>query len=167
MGVQLQTRIYDPSTNEWSPGTNMTTARRDLAVAVLNDKIYALGGRVGVDMVLDANEIYDPDLNNWSDGAPLPTARSSHAVVVLDGKIHSIGGYDGNSILTDHDVYDPGANTWDPAAPLPAVNSVPSSQPESSLERFTLFSTPERFLNSIHPKTTGKKKRVGPPKTEI
>jgi N-acetylneuraminic acid mutarotase len=38
------TQIYDPQTGNWTLGTQMPTARKALAVAVVNDTLYALGG---------------------------------------------------------------------------------------------------------------------------
>ncbi len=37
-------QIYDPQTDNWTLGMNMTTPRSSLAVAVVNDVLYALGG---------------------------------------------------------------------------------------------------------------------------
>ena len=38
------TQIYDSQTNKWTLGAQMPTARKNLAVAVVNDTVYALGG---------------------------------------------------------------------------------------------------------------------------
>lgn len=42
-GLNLN-QVYDPETDQWSWGASMTTARYGLAVAVVNDTLYALGG---------------------------------------------------------------------------------------------------------------------------
>jgi N-acetylneuraminic acid mutarotase len=39
--------VYNPKSDFWSTGTPMPTNRSSLAVAVLNDILYAIGGRVG------------------------------------------------------------------------------------------------------------------------
>lgn len=41
------TEIYDPETNTWMPGPPMTTCRANVGVAVVNDKLYAVGGFSG------------------------------------------------------------------------------------------------------------------------
>jgi N-acetylneuraminic acid mutarotase len=51
-------QIYDPQTDNWTLGANMTTPRSSLAVAVVNDVLYALGGYG--DGLLASNEAYLP-----------------------------------------------------------------------------------------------------------
>lgn len=36
--------IYDPETNSWSYGPELTTPRANLGVAVINNCLYAVGG---------------------------------------------------------------------------------------------------------------------------
>jgi N-acetylneuraminic acid mutarotase len=56
------TQIYDTETDTWSTGTAMPTSRYGLAVAVVNDVVYAIGGIEGwiVYPVSAANEQYTP-----------------------------------------------------------------------------------------------------------
>jgi N-acetylneuraminic acid mutarotase len=64
-------QIYDPATNSWVIGASMPTSRQDFGAAVINDKIYAIGGSVtyyqfpddnyGVSVIYyAANELYIP-----------------------------------------------------------------------------------------------------------
>jgi len=55
------TQVYDPENDVWTFGTNMPTARGWLAVAVVDDKLYAIGGSPAL-MVsfLRENEQYTP-----------------------------------------------------------------------------------------------------------
>ncbi len=48
MKVTNSMEIYDPITNEWRIGTNMSTPRAGLGVCSFNGKIYAIGGSTGV-----------------------------------------------------------------------------------------------------------------------
>lgn len=41
------TEIYDPETNTWMPGPSMTTCRANVGVAVVNGRLYAVGGFSG------------------------------------------------------------------------------------------------------------------------
>ncbi len=52
------TQIYDPETDTWTNGTDMSTKRYDLAVAVVNDLLYAMGGASF--SLTAANEQYTP-----------------------------------------------------------------------------------------------------------
>ena len=78
---------YDPSTNSWVSVASMPTARSGLAAAVVNGKIYAMGGRSGPSIPsIDTVEVYDPGTNTWSNAAPMPTARNLHRAVAVNGR---------------------------------------------------------------------------------
>ena len=55
-------QVYDPETNTWTSGKPMPTARYGLGVAVINDTLYAIGGREGWISwpISAANEKYTP-----------------------------------------------------------------------------------------------------------
>jgi len=55
-------QVYDPETDTWVAGPSMPTARYGLGVAVVNDSLYAIGGREGwVGFPISAaNERYTP-----------------------------------------------------------------------------------------------------------
>jgi len=61
------TRVYDPEENVWSYGEQLLTPRFGSAVAVLNDKMYVIGGIVGDNVSFYAptalNERYTPSNN--------------------------------------------------------------------------------------------------------
>ena len=52
-------QTYEPATNKWSKGIQMSTERYAFSIAVLNDNIYTIGG-ASVDGRGDANEVYTP-----------------------------------------------------------------------------------------------------------
>ncbi|MCL2358898.1 kelch repeat-containing protein [Candidatus Bathycorpusculum sp.] len=55
------TQVYNPKTDTWTLGTEMLTAKCQLTTAVVNDIIYAIGGRPTVwDPLLPTNERYIP-----------------------------------------------------------------------------------------------------------
>jgi N-acetylneuraminic acid mutarotase len=56
-------QVYDPETDTWVAGPAMPTARYGLGVAVVDDSLYAIGGREGwVGFPISAaNERYTPD----------------------------------------------------------------------------------------------------------
>lgn len=54
----------------------MLTARQGMAVAVLNDLIYVIGGQINDTTITDIVEVYDPIQDKWQSKAPIPTKRS-------------------------------------------------------------------------------------------
>jgi hypothetical protein len=69
-------QVYNPENDSWSMGTPMPTARYGLAVAVVNDKVYAIGGLTGSFVTIvqnDRNEQYDPLKDKTIPAAPAPS----------------------------------------------------------------------------------------------
>jgi hypothetical protein len=104
----------------WTRKAAMPTARRNLAAAAVNGKIYAVGGSYGGMGSLAVNEEYDPATNSWSTKAAMPTARSSLAAAAVNGKIYAIGGWF-LSKLTVNEEYDPVADSWWTRAAMPTA----------------------------------------------
>jgi N-acetylneuraminic acid mutarotase len=140
--------------NSWLSKASMGWARGYLGVAVVNDKIYAIGGDQGNLMgnagtaiamtheVVDTNEEYDPKLDKWILKSPMPTARARFGTAVYQNKIYCIGGYKGAVIfigpesynwetvyydLGENEVYDPATNTWEVRTPLPTPRHNPAT----------------------------------------
>jgi DNA-binding CsgD family transcriptional regulator/N-acetylneuraminic acid mutarotase len=106
--------------SRWMSRAQMPTPRERLAVAVHEDKIYAIAGDTPSG-VTGAVEIYDPGDNAWKAGTPKPTPVSNVAAAVVDGLIYVPGGYTAaGEVITATEVYDPVHDTWDTRAPLPA-----------------------------------------------
>jgi N-acetylneuraminic acid mutarotase len=118
----LRFPVVDAGENEWTSMAPMPTARGGLGVAVVNGKIYAIGG-VNNDTQLAVNEEYDPATDTWKDRAAMPTARSGFAIAVYQSKIYAIGGAVGNGenvgFTGVNEVYDPATNTWETKASMP------------------------------------------------
>ena len=102
------------SINSWTTKASMTTARDYHQVAVLDGKIYAIGGYNDNDNAhLKSVEKYDPETNTWAPRASMTTARSDHRVAIVDGKIYVMGGYnETNGYLNSVEKYDPATNIW-------------------------------------------------------
>lgn len=65
----------DTVEDSWTPKASMPTARSGLSAAVLDGKIYAMGGYDSHQELSSSNEMYDPIADNWTKLAPIPTAR--------------------------------------------------------------------------------------------
>lgn len=112
------------SANSWVEKAPMPTARFSFGVAVLNGKIYAVGGAVATQSgeLSAANEEYDPITNMWAEKAPMPTQRYGCAVASYENKIYVFGGGINGSIYTNvTEVYDPVADTWVTKAAMPSA----------------------------------------------
>jgi N-acetylneuraminic acid mutarotase len=104
----------------------MPTARSGLGVAVVNGKIYAIGGSNG--SLLDVVEEYDPATDTWTTKNPMPTARYDVGIAVVDDKVYVIGGntrYD--SWITSNEVYDPVTDSWETKTSMPVAGMAMSA----------------------------------------
>jgi len=111
--------------DSWVTKAPMQEARYGLGVAVVNEKIYAIGGQTGLPSagysILNVTEEYDPATDTWSYKTPMPTARTEFGIAVYENKIYCIGGYGDPEYvgLGTNEVYDPATDTWETLASLP------------------------------------------------
>ena len=104
---------YDPAANRWTSRAPMPTARGGGAAAVVDDKIYVVGGRPpgGADFA-----VYDPKADRWTKLPDLPTQRNHLAAGAHDGKVYVVGGrFEGGFRSERTDVveaFDPKTNQW-------------------------------------------------------
>ena len=109
----------------WSSKVAMPTPRSGLAVGVVNDVLYAVGGfgqGVGGFTVFGAVEAFDPSANRWTTKASLPTPRAGLAVGVVGSILYAVGGSDSGYVLTV-EAYDPSTNSWTTMASMPTPRS--------------------------------------------
>jgi len=81
----------------WTTKSPMPTPRLEFSSAVVNGKIYIIGGRDATDpntpkQVVSTVEIYDPATDSWATGPSLPTALANQMTIAVNGKIYAIGG---------------------------------------------------------------------------
>ena len=108
---------YDPTNNSWETLNSMSVARHGVASAVLNGKLYAIGGQ-GVASV----EVYDPLTESWSSGVALPSEVNHGNAITVGVKIYLIGGRNSsdqniNQVLC----FDPSTNQWQAKASMPTA----------------------------------------------
>jgi N-acetylneuraminic acid mutarotase len=116
--------------NSWATKASMPTARAQLGVAVVNGKIYAIGGANNTaagPTVLSVNEEYDPATNTWTKKEPMPTVRHSFGIAVYENKIYCIGGSINGPMLAVNEVYDPATDTWETKTPMPTARAALSA----------------------------------------
>jgi N-acetylneuraminic acid mutarotase len=121
--------VFDIATNSWSPVAPMLTARNHHGAALIDSRIYVVGGRIGSTFIIglsnniSTNEVYDVAKNTWSSVVGMPTPRSGIGVAVLNGRMHVLGG---EAYLNDlvgtyrtHEAFDPKTNGWQRLPPMP------------------------------------------------
>jgi len=117
-GSVATVRSYDPRTNAWSELVPMSTARYGHEAAVINGKLYVVGG-YGSTGGLASGEVYDFEARRWSPMASLQRPRR-HAINAL-GKDPAgnplwfvVGGEDATTgaQLATAEVYDVRNDRW-------------------------------------------------------
>jgi N-acetylneuraminic acid mutarotase len=108
------------SGSSWTTLSPMLTPRGGFGMAVVNGKIYAIGGLNSNNQALNTMEAYNPQTNEWVTMAPMPTPRSGFAVAVYQNKIYCIGGTIGNNAyIPNNEVFDVATNTWQTKSSMP------------------------------------------------
>lgn len=104
----------------WQVRAPMPTARGRLALAMVNGKLYAIGGVTSAGVTGDV-QVYDPQTNTWNAATSKPLPVANIAAAVLDSRIYVPGGYTVTGAQTAvMEVYDPASDTWSAdVAPLP------------------------------------------------
>jgi N-acetylneuraminic acid mutarotase len=119
LALPIEVNAIENST--WQMGKDMISNRTEITAAVLDDKIYVIGGAdYRADGAVSTVEIYDPNTDTWTKGTPLPYDLDHAPSVVHNGKIYVVGGFLQDKITTDRMlVYDPVTNNWTEGTPLP------------------------------------------------
>ncbi|EMP36715.1 Kelch-like protein 14 [Chelonia mydas] len=128
---------YDPVMDVWARKQDMNTKRAIHTLAVMNDRLYAIGGNhlkgfSHLDVMLV--ECYDPKGDQWNIlQTPILEGRSGPGCAVLDDSIYLVGGYSWSmgAYKSSTICYSPEKGTWtelegDVAEPLagPACSTV-------------------------------------------
>jgi len=122
-------QVYDPATDSWTTKQPTPFAVTRGASAVVDSKIYIMGGLFNSSNPLNAvaNQIYNTENDTWSLGASLPTpmwftAAGATAGMMAPKRIYVMGG--GFTEITNVvNVYDPELDTWSSGVPLPTNRS--------------------------------------------
>lgn len=89
---------YDPVLDSWTTKATMPTARSGMATAVIDGKIYVIGGQ-STGVILNAVEVYDPIANSWTSLAPAPFYRNQTGSTLIDNIVYIIGGNNEASLV--------------------------------------------------------------------
>ena len=104
------------------------TPRRAFTAALLDNRIYAIGGWNGRATQLDVVEILDPQSLQVQSAPSLNIARSQHASVVADNAIWVLGGWSaGRGLVSAVEVFSSPTNSWRITTHLPTPRREPAA----------------------------------------
>jgi hypothetical protein len=115
--------MYDPVTDTWTTKEPMPTPRGAFGIAVVQNKIYVIGGETD-EGYTNANEVYDPETDTWETKTQMPTNRTYIVANELDRKIYVMAGCtfphpSFPTLCNKTEVYDPITDSWTEKAQMP------------------------------------------------
>lgn len=133
------TMVYDPGRDAWQSRAALPHGLTHAGVAVLDGKLYVVGGFTEpVHMgPLNLAFVYDPQTDRWSALPPLSSPRGSVAAIAAGGKLHVFGGRVSTKVVdiptpvglpplragfgtvNTHEIYDPSSGRWSAGPPMP------------------------------------------------
>ncbi|KAH0954714.1 hypothetical protein HN011_007733 [Eciton burchellii] len=102
---------YDIFTGEWSEVAPISIGRILPGVALLDGKVYVVGGELESCIIANC-ECYDPRDNVWTPIACMEEPRCDFGLCALDNCLYAFGGWVGEDIGGSIEIYDPITNTW-------------------------------------------------------
>jgi kelch-like protein 18 len=103
--------VYDCISNKWRLAESMMTNRSRVAVAVLQGRLYAIGGYNGLER-LHTVEVFEPETKKWKKVSSISKSRSALGSAVLNNKLYVCGGFDGFQSSDTVEMYDPKTDTY-------------------------------------------------------
>lgn len=135
-GATARVIVFDPARNVWRDGPALPEPAHHVHLAVLDDRLYAIGGYLGGDTGLRwiaTPRVLKLSGETWIEAPALPRPIGEAIPLVLDGRIHLIGGRSprsqanavwGDQVDVDeHVALAAGASAWERAAPLPMARN--------------------------------------------
>ena len=122
--------VLDVRSGQWTRIADAPTARNSAAAAVIDNRIYVVGGRRMVTQPTGGQrpvnvatlEVYDPATDRWETRAPMPLAQGGLAAASYGGKLYAFGGEQfvpERKVFAEGWVYDPNTDRWSALAPMP------------------------------------------------
>ncbi len=112
---------YDTMTGLWEHKEPKPVAAANSGVAVIDGKIYVVGG-FNLSLVpprLSSVDVYDPATDTWTLKTSLPYFASGVACASWNGYLYTFGGFNGTEETDDAYRYDPRTDRWEQLSPMP------------------------------------------------
>jgi N-acetylneuraminic acid mutarotase len=112
---------YNPATGEWKVLPDMPHGRDHFQSAVINNQLYAAGGRKTskktnqiFSLVVDQVNIYDFEQQRWrTSKLPLPTGRAGNTTIAVNNELWVIGGESTQKIAHNNvEIFDTKTQKW-------------------------------------------------------
>ena len=136
----------------WTRKADMPTAKVGLSTAVVNGKIYAIGGGKDVALLQEFSivEEYNPVTDTWAMKADMPTQRGGHSTSTVNGRIYAIGGIGNYLTLSIVEEYNPVTDTWKQKADMPtARGALSTSVVQGKIYAIGGFPAPFSVLSTV------------------
>jgi hypothetical protein len=110
-------RVFDPRTGAWSSRAPAPAPRNSAAGAVIEGRLYVVGGRTVGGGNMARLDRYDPQSDRWEALAPLPQASGGLGAAALHGRLYAFGGeWFGpgrtGGVYRETWAYDPARDAW-------------------------------------------------------
>ena len=117
-GCLDSTESYSCITNSWKTRERLSGVRGRLCTALVEDKVYAIGGSDGK-RELSTVEFQDLKVSRqWTKlQGGMPTPRSCHSGTVLDGVVYVVGGENYSVSLKTTESFNPSTGCWHTLSP--------------------------------------------------
>ncbi|XP_056389057.1 actin-binding protein IPP isoform X1 [Hyla sarda] len=102
---------FDTFSQYWSTVSSLHQARSGMSAAVLEGRIYVVGGEKD-SMIFDCVECYDPVTKQWSAVPSMNQPRCGLGVCSCHGAIYAMGGWVGAEIGNGIERFSPEDNAW-------------------------------------------------------
>lgn len=119
----------------WTYGTPMPTPRAEVASAVIDGKIYVVGGFTESGQNSDVVEVYDPATDSWSNIEPMPERLDHAMAAAANGKLYVMGGWRvfGEQASDALHEYDPAIQEWTTKASMPFPRAAGAAVSDGSM----------------------------------
>lgn len=109
---------YDTFTGKWSEVAPIGIGRILPGVALLDGKVYVVGGELE-SCIIANGECYDPRDNIWNSISCMIEPRCEFGLCSLDNYLYAFGGWIGEDIGGSIEIYNPKINKWTIHGDLP------------------------------------------------